>query len=95
MSKTIGRISQKKIRNTQVSLAEIKKFKKILTKEGGFRYYKNRYNDYVSPRFVSKKGLLSLALQHLHVSFQDFFNLDCFITTKPNTMRSLAIKFEF
>ena len=49
MSKTIERISQKKIRSTQVSLDEIKNFKKMLTKEGGFRYYKNRYNDFVSP----------------------------------------------
>ena len=88
MSKTIGRISEKKIRSTQVSLAEIKKIKKMLTKEGGFRYYKNRYNDYASPRLVSKKKrLLSLALQHLHVSYQHFFNLDCFIATKSNTMR--------
>ena len=78
MSKTIGRISQKKIRNTQVSLGEIKNFKKILTKEGGFRYYKNRYNDYVSPRLVSIKRLLSLALKYLHILYQLFFNLDCF-----------------
>ena len=87
MSKTIERISQKKIRSTQVSLDEIKNFKKMLTKEGGFRYYKNRYNDFVSPRLVSKKRLLSLALKHLHILYQLFFNLDCFITTNPNTMR--------
>ena len=72
MSKTIGRISEKEIRSTQVSLAEIKKIKKMLTKEGGFRYYKNRYNDYASPRLVSKKKdyfhlLYSICMFHTNI----------------------------
>ena len=87
MSKTIGRISEKKIRSTQVSLAEIKKFKNMLTKEGGFRYYKNRYNGYASPRLVSKKKITFTCFTASDVSYQLFFNLDCFITTKSNSMK--------
>ena len=71
MSKTIGRISEKKIRSTQVSPAEMKKFKKMLTKEGGFGYYENRYNDYASPRLVSKK----------EITFTCFTTSACFIPT--------------
>ena len=71
MAKTIGRISEKKIHTTQVSLAEIKKFKNMLTKEGGFRYYKNRYNGYASPRLVSKKK----------ITFTCFTASACFIPT--------------
>ena len=43
----------------------------MLTKEGGFRYYKNRYNGYASPRLVSKKK----------ITFTCFTASACFIPT--------------